>query len=133
MVTGGFYFNVPGVAQVRWDPALKAAHMEWQGWADETEFRAANSAIVDAITDHHGSRALGDCRSMKVTKQSDQEWIDREWFPRVVAAGLTRMALVIPTSGLAKMNVEDMVARVPNTTLQVGYFATLEEARIWLK
>ena len=118
---------------VRWDPVLKAAHLEWQGWADGPEYRAANDAIIRAITDHHGSQALGDCRNMHVIKKSDQEWSDREWFPRVIAAGLTRMALVIPTSGLAKMNVEDMVAKVPNTSLEVGYFATVAAARQWLK
>ncbi len=65
---------------------------------------------------------------MKVIKQSDRDWADRDWFPRILAAGLTRMALVIAKSGLAQMNVEAIVSRVPGTMLDVGYFATIEEA-----
>ena len=42
------------------------------------------------------------------------------------------MALVIPESGLAKMNIDDMVNRVSGTQLDVAYFANLEEARVWL-
>ena len=26
-----YYFNVPGVAVVKWDVTSSAAHMEWQG------------------------------------------------------------------------------------------------------
>ena len=42
------------------------------------------------------------------------------------------MAVVLPESGLAKMNIDDMVRRVPDTQLAVAYFANLEEARAWL-
>jgi hypothetical protein len=125
------YFNQPGVAVVRWDSPSQAAHMEWQGWAKPAEFRAANDALVQAIKDHRGSRVLGDSRLIKVIQKSDQEWVNTDWFPRILAAGLTRMALVIPQSGLAKMNIDDMVSPVADR-LDVAYFATLAEARVWL-
>jgi hypothetical protein len=128
----GIYFNRPGVAIVKWDAACKAAHIEWQGWADPAEFAAANDAIILALKQHGAWRALGDCSDMKVIKQSDQEWVHREWFPRVLAAGLRRMALVIPKSGLAMMNVQEIMSRVPGTKLDVAYFGTIEEARAWL-
>jgi hypothetical protein len=125
------YFNVPGVAVVKWDTPSEAAYIEWQGWATPAEFRAANNALVQAITAHHGSRLLGDTRLIKVIQQSDQEWVNREWFPRVLAAGATRMALVMPASGLAKMNIDDMVGRVADR-LETAYFASLGDARAWL-
>jgi SpoIIAA-like len=127
----GFYFNLPGVARVKWDASSQGAHIEWQGWAKPAEFRAANDALVEAIKDHHGSRILGDSRHIKVIQKSDQEWVNEDWFPRILAAGLTRMALVIPASGLAKMNIDDMVGRVADQ-LDVAYFATMDEAREWL-
>lgn len=125
------YFNLPGVAIVRWDTRSQAAHMEWQGWAAPAEFRAANDALVQAIQDHHSSRVLGDSRQIKVIQKTDQDWVNGDWFPRILEAGLTRMALVIPVSGLAKMNIDDLVGRVANR-LDVAYFATLDEARTWL-
>ena len=125
------YFNLPGVAVVRWDAPSAGAHIEWQGWAKPAEFRAANNALVQAIQDHRGSRVLGDSRQIKVIQKSDQDWVNEDWFPRILAAGLTRMALVLPVSGLAKMNIDDMVSRVADQ-LDVAYFATLGEAREWL-
>jgi hypothetical protein len=105
--------------------------MEWQGWASPTEFKAANDALVQAITEHHSTKVLGDSRQIKVIQKTDQEWVNRDWFPRILGAGLTRMALVLPKSGLAKMNIDDLVSRVADR-LDVAYFATLDDAREWL-
>jgi hypothetical protein len=136
LTTGGpeverVYCNLPGVAFVRWDAESQAAFIRWQGWAKPEEFRAANDALVEAIKDHGATRVLGDAGQMKVIQQSDQDWVNRDWFPRVLAAGLTRLAMVVPASGLAKMNIDAMVSRVADQ-LDVAYFATLGEARAWL-
>lgn len=125
------YINLPGVAVVKWDRASRAAHMEWQGWASPVEFRAANDALVRAMVDHGGSKILGDSREIRVIQETDQDWVNSDWFPRILAAGLTRMALVLPASGVAKMNIDSLVSRVADR-LDVAYFATLAEARIWL-
>jgi hypothetical protein len=42
------------------------------------------------------------------------------------------MAVLMPKSGLTKMNVEDILGRVPGTKLAVAYFETIEEAKEWL-
>lgn len=128
---GRVYFNLPGVAIVKWDAASQAAHMEWQGWASPTEFKAANDALVQAITEDRSTKVLGDSRQIKVIQKTDQQWVNRDWFPRILAAGLTRMALILPESGLAKMNVDDMLSRVADR-LDMAYFATLDDARKWL-
>ncbi|GAC1637769.1 MAG: hypothetical protein PVS2B1_15720 [Candidatus Dormibacteraceae bacterium] len=127
-----FIFEVPGVAVLKWEPLSRAIHIEWQGWANPTEFRAALDAGYRALRLHGSSRWLADCLNMKVVQRSDQEWLDQDWFPRMLAAGLLQMAVVIPASGLAKMNVEEILARVPGTELDVGYFPTVQEAKVWL-
>jgi hypothetical protein len=128
----GTYFNLPGVAVVRWDPTCKAAHIEWQGWANPTEFAAANAAIIRALKEHRASRALGDLRQLKPIQQSDQDWAKAEWIPDVLAAGLRRIALVRAKSGLAMTNFEAILSRVQGTGLEVEYFVTIEDARAWL-
>ena len=128
----GTYFNLPGVAVVTWDATSNAVYIETQGWSASAETEAALEAGLRAMTEHHGSRWLVDGSNMKVVKQSDQDWIDRKWLPHALAAGLRRVAMVIPKSGLALMNVEDMVRRIPSTKMDVAYFATVDEAREWL-
>jgi SpoIIAA-like len=131
-VNGDVFFNRPGVAVMTWDLASRAVCIEWEGWATPTEFAALLEAGLTGVVEHHASRWLGDCRYMKAIQQSDQDWIVQSWFPRLLQAGVRRMAAVIPKSGLAKMNLEDILIRVPGTHLDVAYFATVEEARRWL-
>ena len=126
------YFQSPGVAVLKWDPGSGAVYIEWQGWADSTEFALLLEAGLRALKEYHGSRWLADCRNMKTIEESDQEWLDRSWFPRMLAAGLRRMAVLMPRNALAKINVEDILGKVPGTKLEVAYFATVAEARAWL-
>jgi hypothetical protein len=126
------FFDRPGVALMRWDPKSRAVCIEWKGWADPTEFAAALEAGLGALIEHRGSRWLADCRDMKAIQLSDQEWLDRSWFPRMIAAGLRRMAVVIPKSGLVMTNLEDIMRKVPGSKMEVAFVATVAEAEKWL-
>ena len=125
-------FESPGVAVLRWDPGSGAVYIEWQGWADSTEFALLLEAGLRALKEYHGSRWLADCRNMKAVQQSDQDWLNSKWFPRALAAGLKRMAVVLPQRGLVTMNLKDIINRVPVNKLEVEFFATVEEAAGWI-
>ena len=126
------YFNAPGVASVSWDPTARLVLVEWEGWADSAEFAALLDAEVRALSEHRTSRLMADCRRQKVLRPEDQERADREWLPRALAAGLKRFAIVLPTSLLAAMNVQDRLGKVPSATLDIAYFEGVDEARAWL-
>jgi hypothetical protein len=126
------YFNTAGVASVRWDKLTSTVLVEWQGWANSAEFMALLDAEVQALKEHHASLLLADCRRQRVLSPADQERADREWLPRALAAGLRRFAIVLPKSALAAMNLQDRLGKVPHGVLEVGYFATVEDARAWL-
>jgi hypothetical protein len=129
---GDVYFNAPGTASVKWDRAGATVMVEWEGWANSAEFAAMLEAGVQALKDHRGSRWLADCRRQKVLSPADQDRADREWLPRALAEGLKQFAVVLPESGLARMNIKDRLKEVPGTRLEVAYFATVEQARDWL-
>ena len=126
------YFNTPGVASVRWDQEGQLVLVEWQGWANSTEFTALLDAEIQALKKHHGSRVLADCRRQRVLNPADQDRANREWVPRALAAGLKQFAVVVPTSVLAEVNLKHSLDKVPAAALDVAYFATPEEARTWL-
>src|ERR1700730_13137314 len=126
------YFDVPGVASVRWDQDGQLVLVEWQGWANADEFAELVEAEIVALRKHHGTRILADCRRQKVLNPKDQDRANREWVPRALAAGLKRFAVVVPSSVLADVNLKASLDRVPPTALQVAYFNTPEEARDWL-
>jgi hypothetical protein len=129
---GDTYFHAPGVASVRWDEEGSTVLVEWEGWADSDEFKTLLEAGLRALSAHSGSRWLADCRRQRTLKLADQEWGDRVWLPRAVAAGLKRFAVVLPTSSVATFNLEDRAGLFRENRLEVAYFATVKEARRWL-
>jgi hypothetical protein len=127
----GVFFNRPGVATVLWDPTLQAVTTEWHGWADRAEFTAVLESSLIALKTHHGSRALVDSRRQRALPWPDEDWVSEQWYSKALAAGLTRLALVIPESALAMMSIDDVVSRVRGN-LEVAYFGTVPDAREWL-
>lgn len=126
------YFNRPGVAVVTWDPTLKAVYVDVQGWGDLIELAALLEAGLQALTEHRGSRLLAEDRNVKRVTKSDQDWIVEEFFPRALSAGLSRVAFVI-TNKRALESVDQLVGRMPAAKVEVAHFATVDEARSWLK
>jgi hypothetical protein len=126
------YFNAPGVASVSWEEDAKLVFVEWDGWANSTEFAALLDAELRALNEHRGFRLLADCRRQKVLNPKDQDLANREWLPRALKVGLKRFAIVVPASVVADMNIRDSLDKASAGGLQVGFFATVEEAREWV-
>jgi len=125
------YFSVPGVATVRWDAGHRTVFVEWEGWANSTEFSALLEAEVRALEEHGGSCLLADCRRQRVLNLEDQERANREWVPKAIAAGLKKFAIVLPVSEVAAAHLRGRLETAPKT-LQVGYFGSVDEAREWI-
>lgn len=126
------YFSVPGVASCRWDSAHATVFVEWNGWANTTEFNSLLDAEVKALSDHGCTRLLADCRLQRVLNPADQERANREWLPRVLEGGLKRFAIVLPESDIAAAHLRERLAAVPESAMQIAYFATVDEAWEWL-
>ncbi|HXB05264.1 MAG TPA: STAS/SEC14 domain-containing protein [Candidatus Acidoferrum sp.] len=126
------YFDLPGVASVRWDDDGQLVVVEWQGWANAAEFAALLEAEIEALRKHHGTRMLADCRQQKGLSAADQDRANENWLPRALVAGLRRFAVVLPSSGLAAANLKERLGKVRPGALELAYFASPEEARDWL-
>jgi len=119
------FFDMPGVAAVTWEEDGRFVLVDWQGWANPTEFAALLEAEIVALRKHKGTLMLADCRRHQVRA-------DEVWLPRALAAGLKRFAVVLPSSGLAAANLKERLGKARASALEVAYFPTLEEARAWL-
>lgn len=125
------YFSVPGIAEVRWDDANSTVYVEWDGWANTSEFRGLLDAELRALSEHQCTSLLADCRRQRVLNLADQQWGNEVWLPAVIEAGLKRFAIVLPESEIAAGHLREHLDHV--TQMQVGYFATVEEAKDWLQ
>lgn len=76
---------------------------------------------------------LADLREMTAILRADETWANENWFPRLFATGLRRMAIVESDDFFNQTSVARSFTAVNGKlTFEVAWFRTLEEARGWL-
>lgn len=121
---------------VIWDDENRIQITEWPGGYVGDRIREGLDLALEAFIElrkaHPDAAWLGDTRELGVINATNQEWIDKDWFPRFLATGVQLMAVLAPKSTISKMAVEAIVARVPGTSLTSRYFVSPEEATEWV-
>ena len=128
---GKVYVDTPYVF-ISWDGDGKWVFVKWKGWANSTEYRAAQEAVILALRENHASRNLIDSTDSRVVSEEDQEWLVHDWMPRAVAAGRHRTAIVLPKSALGRTIAENIDKHPQSKLTKVEHFETVEEAAAWL-
>src|SRR5258708_12304411 len=90
------YFDVPGVASVRWDADGQLVLVEWRGWANAAEFAALLEAEITAFRKHRGKHMLPDSRLQKGLTAADQTPANKKMLPRGPFPGRKTFALLLP-------------------------------------
>jgi len=121
-----------GVCTIRFDPQVGCVVMVWKGYATSEEFRAGNERVLAAILETGATRLLGEVTDFKLIGATDQQWLNDNWIPRAVQAGLRRVALIQPVYYFNRVAIETVAQRVDPATLEIGYFTDLDAARAWL-
>ncbi len=61
-----------------------------------------------------------------------QTWVDKEVFPRFLAVGLKRYALIMSTQIVSQISIEQTMEEGAGNEFQTRYFDDEIEARKWL-
>ena len=74
------YLDEP-YASVRWED--QCVVMEMKGFANSTQFRATQEALLLAIIENGAQRLLSDIRHAKVVLVEDERWLVEDMLPRL--------------------------------------------------
>jgi hypothetical protein len=118
---------------ISWDESSQAVILAWKGFISFDKLRMGLNKGLELYQAKGGKgRWLADTSQILPFSKEAERWVNEDWFPRAIAAGLKKMALVIPKSALGKMSVESVMGKVPGTELTTAYFDSQEAAKKWL-
>jgi hypothetical protein len=120
------------VCEITYDPEIPCVVMIWQGYATSREFRAANEDILKVLIDNKATKLLGDISRFVLIGAEDQAWLNHNWIPRAIAAGLRTVALVQSSYYFNRVAVETVGQRIDPASLVLSYFGDIVAAREWL-
>jgi len=125
------YWEEPHLV-IHWDDEVKCVQMEWKGFSYGELFRTGLNKGLQLVIERKTHRWLADLRKLGIVNQEDQNWSNNDWFPRALLGGVRRMAIVVPTSELAKMSVDAIMSKVDSLQLEIAYFDDVAKAKEWV-
>lgn len=114
------------------DDDLGAVLMDWNGFMSSSEFYEANERVLELLKKKKSLKIIADLRNMKIIKLEDQEWLSKNWFPRIIAAGLSFVAIVESDDFFNRLTVNSITEKI-NNRITVKYFKTYLGARSWIR
>ena len=127
-----FIFQTAPSFYACYDPDIASVYMTWRGYHTSALFRVENEEVLEVIAKHRARKILCDIRYFVLIGATDQDWLNAEWLPRAIDAGLRTCAMVAPVFYFNKVAVQTIADRVDPQALTIEYFDSPELARRWL-
>ncbi len=118
--------------RVSFEGEVPCVTMQWKGFATSEEFREGLNAGLKTVETEKCSNWLADLRKMEVIAPEDEAWSNENWFPRGLAGGIKKMALIPSEDVFNSLSVDSIMSKVEGIGLVIHYFSNVEEARQWL-
>ena len=117
------------------DSAVPCVITQWHAFANKTEFMALQGAALTYFEQHSTPDSpwgwVGDVRHMGAIPEEAQRWLQDEFNPRALAAGLRVVSVVVAESIFGKIATQryEQQTATKVAALGVKYYASLEEAK----
>lgn len=120
-------------ARLSFDIDKKIVHHRLHKTIDSQTLRAVLDGGIELIKTHNATKWLSDNRAINAHSEEDTRWINKNWLPRVIAAGWKYWALVVPDDFIARINMVEFVDSFYSQGVRVMVFTDINEAWQWLE
>jgi hypothetical protein len=118
------------------DSAVPCVITQWHSFANKTEFIALQGAAL-AYYEQHSTLGspwgwIGDVRHMGAIPEEAQRWLQDDFNPRALAAGLRVVSVVVAESIFGKIATQRYAQQTATKTAELGvsYYTSMEEAKV---
>lgn len=119
-------------ARVEWFEKEKVVFKRFSGFIHGEELYSAFNSGYEQLKKSNGNKWLSDNRGLPVYKQEDINWINEDWFPRVLNAGWKYWALIEPESAIGLITMKKF-SFYTERGITVQVFNNIEDGLAWLK
>lgn len=118
--------------EISFDTNNNWLHANWNGYQSDASVKEGCELILEALTRFNVSKVLNDNRQVLGIWTGVADWLARNWFPRMRAAGMKRFALIYSPSRMSQVSADAaMLLYDPDGRDVVGFYS--ESAAIgWL-
>jgi hypothetical protein len=114
------------------DDEIGAIIHTWDQFASGEDFRAGANRLLEVVERENKSKLLVDSSGIKAHDEADKEWLQEEWIPKVIDAGIEYSASVTADSVIAEMDMEEFVDQASELPYTYVLASDMAEAREWI-
>ncbi len=103
--------------------------LTWKRSPKEEELKFGLEKGLQIVSENKIKKWLANTKLIGEIPPLQNDWINFDWFPRCLIH-IEKMAVIIPSSALALMSVNQIMRRVGK--LENKYFDSVEKAKLWL-
>lgn len=114
------------------DERVDAVVHTWDEFTTGEEFREGCQELLDTIRRHDKAKMLIDTSGIQAHDDEDKQWLQEEWIPKAIDAGIEYAVSVPGESVISEMEMEEFVDQAQDFPYTYVLIGTKEEAREWL-
>ncbi len=120
--------------EIYYDEKSRCLVQIWKGGFQGRNLKEGADATLEEFKKlPEGTEWVSDTRDLGVMTPEEKDWIVNNWQPRLFATKIKFMAMLIPSSIIAKMSLGAVNAQVPGTQLTIHSCSDLEGAIAWVE
>ena len=120
-------------ATLWYHPESKIVHHQFHKFIHGDEFRQVLEKGLEIFKQNDAHKWLSDDKKNSTLTTEDSDWGQKDWFPRVFAAGWKYWAIVMPDKIVGKMNMQRFIDNYSTQGLMIDIFDDADEALQWLE
>jgi hypothetical protein len=115
------------------DKSARTVRAVWNGFLSGETLRLAVKQCLQLLTAQQPHYWLADNRKMKAIRQKDQEWMEMELVPKLVASPLRKMATLVSEDIFNQLAIENLHNKASGQIkFDHQYFKNEKVAEQWL-
>ncbi|MXR52917.1 hypothetical protein GRX03_15060 [Halovenus sp. WSH3] len=118
--------------RMEWDSDLEAVLFTWTSFASGEQFREGANTILEYFETNDVSKLIVDTSGIEAHDDDDQDWLEDEWTPAMIDAGMEYNCVVYPESAIAQMDRDRMQDRLEALPYDALWTDSMEEAKEWM-
>jgi len=117
---------------VAYDDDIDAVVFFWDEYSTGERFRNGALDLLEYIKEHEARKLIVNTRGIKAHNEEETKWLQEEWMPKIIDAGIEHSVTVHRDSVISEMDMEDFYEELDDLDYESTMTDDMDEAREWI-
>ena len=117
--------------EIQYDSENHWIYSNWQNYQKLHTVQNGGEKMLAFLKEKNCTKVLNDNRLVKGTWSFASDWVAKDWFPRMIEAGLNQFAWIYSPDAFSKFSTDKSTQNTDGGIIMT--FNNVEEGKAWLK